>query len=154
MATLVEFVHCLESSAHDDTLEVLEIILHDLFGQAKKAGRKARMRTLKDLDQAATLLAEACKAMLDEAVPDTELRTAVFAKTPRDVLERAMENVCALVRPPHDVYFKELDARYRHVRLFLPTLVKHIRFEASPAGKPVGGFRLAARKCDSHQTSQ
>ena len=137
LATLVAFVHCLESSAHDDAIEVLEIVLRDLFGQAMKADRKARLRTLKDLDRAATLLAGACKALLDETLPDSELRTAVFAKTPRDVLAQAMENVCGLVRPPHDVYFRELNARYRHVRLFLPALVKHIRFEASPAGKPV-----------------
>ena len=137
LATLIAFVHGLESSAHDDALEVLEIVLHDLFGQAMRADRKARLRTLKDLDQAATLLAETCKTVLDEALPDGELRAAVFAKTPREVLARALENVCALVRPPHDVYFRELNARYRHVRLFLPTLVKHLQFGASPAGRPV-----------------
>lgn len=113
------------------------MVLRDLFGQAMRADRKARLRTLKDLDQAATLLAETCKAVLDEAVPDSGLRAAVFAKTPRDVLAQALEDVRALVRPPRDVYIRELDARYRHVRVFLPALLKHIRFEASPAGKPV-----------------
>ena len=46
-----------------------------------------------------------------------------------------------MVRQPDDVYYSELDARYRAVRRFLPTLLQHIRFGASPAGEPVAaGF--------------
>ena len=48
-----------------------------------------------------------------------------------------MENVDALIRPPGDVFYKELDARYAAVRRYLPMVLKHVRFEASPAGKPV-----------------
>ena len=52
-----------------------------------------------------------------------------------------MENIDALVRPPDDVYYRELDNRYRSVRRFLPTLLQHIQFGASPAGAPVAaGF--------------
>jgi hypothetical protein len=61
LATLVAFVHCLESTAIDDALEVLEGLLHDLFGDAIKADKKARLRTLKDLDLAAATLASACQ---------------------------------------------------------------------------------------------
>lgn len=53
MATLVAFVHCLESSANDDVLEILEMLLQDIFGKAQKADREARLRSLKDLDQSA-----------------------------------------------------------------------------------------------------
>ncbi len=51
LATLVAFVHCLEATAQDDALELLEALLRELFGNAIKADRKARLRTLKDLDQ-------------------------------------------------------------------------------------------------------
>ena len=37
IATLVAFVHTLEATAQDDSLEVLEILLNDLFDEAKKA---------------------------------------------------------------------------------------------------------------------
>jgi hypothetical protein len=46
LATLVAFVQCLEATAQDDALEVLEILLRDLFADAVKADRKARLRTL------------------------------------------------------------------------------------------------------------
>ena len=52
-ATLVALVSTLEATAQDDALDVLDIVLSDIFSEASKAGIKARLRTLKDLDAAA-----------------------------------------------------------------------------------------------------
>ncbi len=141
LATLVAFVHCLEATAQDDVIEVLDMLLHEFFSKASKADKKVRLRGLKDLDEAATILATACRTMLDPALADSELRNTMFDIIPREVLTQALVNVDALVRPPDDVYFRELNAHYRSVRIFMPTLLQHIRFHASPAGEPVGaGF--------------
>lgn len=137
LATLVAFVQSLEATAQDDALEVLEILLRDLFVNAVRADRNARLRTLKDLDQAALTLAETCALLLDEAVPDRELRSRMLARTPPEALQQALRQVQALTRPPHDVYFRELDHHYRSVRRYLPALLEHLRFGASPAGVPV-----------------
>jgi hypothetical protein len=40
IATLVAFVHCLEATAQDEVLEVLEMLLDDLFGKAITADQK------------------------------------------------------------------------------------------------------------------
>jgi hypothetical protein len=56
LATLVAFVYCLEGTAQDDVLEVLESLLRELFGEAERADQKARLRTLKDLDEATTTI--------------------------------------------------------------------------------------------------
>jgi TnpA family transposase len=137
MATLAAFVHCLEATAQDDVLEVLEMLLHELFGDAEKADQKARLRTLKDLDRAATALADACRLLLDPSLPDDGLREKLFEKIPRAVLERALENVTALTRPPDNVYYLELARRHRAVKGYLPSVLTHLRFEAGPAGQPV-----------------
>lgn len=137
IATLVAFVHCLEATAQDDALEVLERLLRALFAEAAKADRQARLRTLKDLDQAAILLAAACRLLLDPVVVDVELRPQVFARVPQNTLTQALDNVDALTRPPDDVFYGELEKRYGKVRRFLPTLLKQVHFGASPAGKPV-----------------
>jgi hypothetical protein len=110
LATLVAFVYCLESTAQDDALEVLEALLRDLFGDAVKADKKARLRTLKDLDQAAATLACACEMMLDPSLPDAEIRARLFEKIPRDTLTLALQGVNTLIRPADDVYYRELDA--------------------------------------------
>jgi TnpA family transposase len=137
LATLVAFVHCLEASAQDDALEVLEALLRDLFNAALRADKKARLRTLKDLDKAAATLANACQILLDTSFPDVELRTQLFEKIPRDTLAQAVDGVIALIRPADDVYYHELDAKYRTVRRFLPALLEHVRFGANSDGEPV-----------------
>jgi TnpA family transposase len=137
IATLVAFVHCIEAAAHDDVLEVLEMLLNVIFGTAKKEDKKTRFRSLKDLDQAATVLASACQVLIDTDLSEKELREKVFQKAPLEVLSVALKIVQSLVRPPNDVYFHELQGSYRRVGIFLPTLVKHIRFGATPTGKPI-----------------
>ena len=137
LATLVAFVHCLEATAHDDVLEVLEMLLQELFSGAEKEQKKARLRTLKDLDQAARILAEACRLLLDPKISDSELRTKVFAQTSTEVLSKATTDVDSLTRPLEDVYFDELKTHYRSVRIYLPTLVRNIRFEANSTAKPI-----------------
>ena len=137
IATLVAFVHCLEATAQDEVLEVFEMLLHDLFGKAITADQKARLRTLKDLDQSAAALAEACHLLLNLDVPDESLRKKVFAKIPRAALENALERVSVLIRPPDDVYYQELSEHYRSVRGYLPHVLTHICFEAAPAGRPL-----------------
>jgi len=137
LATLAAFVHGLEATAQDDALEVFELLLHELFDEAEKADQKARLRTLKDLDGAALMLADVGRVVLDPASPDHGLRRRIFEAIPQPLLQRAVQNVDALVRPPEDVFYKELDARYAGVRRYLPAVLKHVRFEANPAGKPV-----------------
>jgi TnpA family transposase len=141
LATLVAFVHCLEATAHDDVMEVLETLLSDLFKEAKAAQKRARLRSLKDLDQAAGTLAEACKIILDTEQSEGDLRAQVFSLIPRDQLEKAFAEVSALIRPSDDVFFEELDTQYRSVRRYLPATLEHLRFGSSPAGAAVvAGF--------------
>ena len=54
------------------------MLLQNLLGAAMQAGKRGRLRGLKDLDSAAITLAEACHFLLDPALPDRELRTAVL----------------------------------------------------------------------------
>ena len=141
LATLVAFIHCLEATAYDDVIEVLDMLLHEFFSDAAKADKKARLRSIKDLDKAAIVLATACRTLLDSENADSDLREIVFILTPHKVLEQALACVDALVRPPDDVYYSELETRYRTLRLFLPTLLRHVQFGASPAGESItAGF--------------
>lgn len=150
LATLVAFVHCLEATAQDDALEVLEQLLRGLFADAARADRQARLRTLKDLDRAALLLATVGRLLLDPEVVDTDLRTQAFARVPPETLAQALASVAALTRPPDAVFYGELEKRYTTVRRFLPTFLKEIRFGASPAGQPVAEACDGLREHDRH----
>lgn len=100
LATLVAFTVTLESCAVDEALDLLDILLTDLFSDAEKAGRQTRLRSLKDLDAAVTQLSRSCQVLLDPNVPDAELRNAVFKSMTREELAGALAQVAALVRPP------------------------------------------------------
>jgi len=135
MATLAAFMHTLEATAQDDALDILEGLLREIFSDAEKANRKVRLRSLRDMDAAAKTLADVCTLLLDAELPDNEVRAEIFAKFPRERLEQTLKDAYALVRPPDDVFYSELQQRHRRVRLFLPKLLKHIRFLSTPTGE-------------------
>ena len=150
IATLVAFVHCLEASAQDDALDVLDLLLRELFTKAEKEDRKVRQRTIKDLDRAASTLAQACRMLLDPGLPDGELRERVYEAIGRDELAQALSEVSGLVRPTGNVYYTELEARKATVSRFLPTLLRVIRFDANPAAQPLAQALTWLREKPDH----
>ncbi len=53
-AILVAFVKAYEIIALDEALDVLDLLITNIAGEAKKLGQKKRLRTLKDLDKFCT----------------------------------------------------------------------------------------------------
>ena len=137
LATLVAFACNLEARALDDALDLLDILITEIFNEAEKSSDKARLRTIKDLVAAAMQLSQVCRLVLDDKLPDAELRTTIFAATPIKTLETAVSQVDSLVRPPEDVYYRELEDSYQRVRRFLPHLLETVQFGATPAGEAV-----------------
>lgn len=113
------------------------MLLRELFSKAEQADRKTRLRSLKDLDKAASTLADACRILLDPELSDGELRTRIYATIGHDTLEQALANVTGLVRPPDDVFYQELQRKQETVKRFLPTLLRVVKFEANPAAEPL-----------------
>ncbi|MCU0834695.1 MAG: Tn3 family transposase [Chromatiaceae bacterium] len=136
IATLVAFVAVQEISALDDALDVLDMLITEIAAQAKRLGQKQRLRTLRDLDQAALALSEACAILLDPAGSGQDVREAIFERVPEARMRQAIETVHALARPAEDNYQQELVERYRRVRHFLPTVLQQVRFAATPSGQP------------------
>ena len=85
VATLVAFILNLETVALDDALDLLDIVITEIFSDAKNAGEKARLRRIKDLDAAAIQLSHVCRLILDQNVPDAALREAVFAAVAQEI---------------------------------------------------------------------
>ncbi|MBA1661218.1 Tn3 family transposase, partial [Escherichia coli] len=135
LATLVAFSCCMEATAQDDALELLETLLRDLFNEAVQADKRNRQRTLKDLDRAAEILAKACRMLLDDKLSDTDVRDSIFNIIPEDVLTHAVNNVTSIIRPDNNVYFNELDSKFKTVRRFLPDLLSRIHFEGNASAK-------------------
>ncbi len=137
LATLLAFVKTLEITALDDTLDLFDVLITEVLAQAERIWKKERLRTLKDLDRAALTLREACRVLLDEQLDNGEVRQATFSRVSRDELLDAVSLVETLARPSDERCQKEIVDRYRRVRFFLPKVIKTIRFNGTPAGRPV-----------------
>ena len=99
LAVLTAFVKAQEIIALDDAIDVLDLLITDITREAKKIGQKKRLRTLKDLDRAALLLARACSVLLDENTGDTELRASIFKRVSEENLLESVEKINELARP-------------------------------------------------------
>lgn len=151
-AILVAFATAYETIALDEALDVLDLLITSIAGEAKKRGQKKRLRTLKDLDQSALALAEACTLILNEGMQDELLRSAVFAKIPRAKLAESIATVHELARPHDDHYPDERVELYGRVRRFLPKLLRDIEFKAAPAGAAtLQSFQYLARLLGSRK---
>lgn len=136
IATLLAFVHTLEATANDDVLDLFDVVITSMFTDAKAAGQKDRLGSIRDLDAAALKLKQACAVLLDEKTSHGGIRPAVFNLVTRAELAKAVALVESLARPHDDQYFKELRAQHRRLR-FMPSLLRATSFAAAPAGKSV-----------------
>ncbi len=137
VATLVAFAYTFETTALDDALDLLDLLITQTVAQARKLGKKQRLRTLRDLDRAAIDLREVATIFLNEQIADERLRERVFDRIRPERLQAAIETVERLARPPNDNYHQELVDRYKKVRRFLPTLLKTVQFQATSSGQPI-----------------
>ncbi len=78
MATLLAFVRTLEATAQDDALDLFKIVVTTLSNDAAKVGKKARLRTIRDLDAAALQLRRAGSVLMDKGVTDDAVRETAF----------------------------------------------------------------------------
>jgi hypothetical protein len=139
-ATLAALFQTLEAAALDDAVELFDALVTDIFSQAEKAYRKSRLRSLRDLDAAATVLRDVGRHVVsdgDGALPLTGWRDALFERIPQANIESAMDSVDSLVGAPDDRRYQELRPHWRRVRTLFSALLLRIKFEATPAGQRV-----------------
>lgn len=134
-ATLVSFARTLAVTAHDDVLDVLDMLMRDLLARSVRTGKKERLRTLRDLDTAALYLAKQTEKVLTAEWTDEQVRT--FLKEKQSTIAEAVATIYEIARPPDDNYHQEVVERYPSVRRFLPSLLRTISWSSNEAGKPV-----------------
>lgn len=135
IATLLAFSNVFSTTAMDDALEVFDLMVSEVRSDAEKIGKRDRLRTIGDLDAAALKLLKVCDIVLDEACPPGEVKQRALEHVSRKQLEVASRTVVELARPPGHNYRKEFVDSYRRVRIFLPTLLNNVFFDAAPAGR-------------------
>ncbi len=90
-----------------------------------------------ELDDAALVLAQAARVLLDETIAEPAIRLEVFTQLARTELEKAVTVVERVVTVPAERLSTGLDRRYPSVRRFLPELVRLVSFDATTKADPV-----------------
>ena len=153
-AVLVAFVKSFETIALDDALDVLNLLLTEITGKAKRLGQKKRLRTLKDLDKSALALAKICTILINNNKnnDDQLLNEIIFKRFSKAKIEEYIDIINTLTRPSNDKYFDEMVEQYGRVRQFLPRLLNNIVFKAAPAGRvTLDAFNYLASLDKSHK---
>ena len=135
LAILTAFVKAQEITALDEAVDVLDMLILDISREAKKTGQTKRLRTLKDLDRAALLLARTCSLLLDDNADDPDLRRVIFNCVPKNRLAESVSKVNELARPQNNNFHDEMVEQYGRVKRFLPAVLRDLHFQAAPAGE-------------------
>jgi hypothetical protein len=137
-ATVAALFHTRETAAQDDAAELAEALITDLVKDAEAADKKARLRSLRDLDDAALLLRDMARLVFEEdALPLDQWRNALFERLPRDDLVAAMAEVDAIARPHDARPYAELRTRWRRARRLFFNITTRLEMDAAPGGKAV-----------------
>jgi hypothetical protein len=137
-ATVAALFHTLETAAQDDAAELAEALITDLVKDAETADKKARLRSLRDLDDAAILLRDMARLVFEEdALPLDQWRDALFERLPRDDLTAAMAEVDAIARSHDAKPYAELLVRWRRARRLFFNIATRLEMDAAPGGKAV-----------------
>ena len=88
IATLLAFVRTLEASANDDVLDLFDVVVTGMFADAKAAGQRERLGSIRDLDAAALKLKQVCAVLLDDTTSNAQVRPVVFNLVSRDGTRR------------------------------------------------------------------
>lgn len=134
-ATLVSFARRLAVTAQDDALDVFDMLIRDLFARSVSSGKKARLRTLRDLDAAALSLAEIGEQLVTVEWTNEQVRTFLADREAK--ITEAVTTIYALARPADDHYYQEIVSRYPAIRQFFPPLLRTVEFVSNEAGRPV-----------------
>ena len=149
-ATVAALFHTLETAAQDDAAELAEALITDLVKDAEAADKKARLRSLRDLDDAAILLRDMARLVFEEdALPLDQWRDALFERLPRDDLTAAMAEVDAIARAHDARPYAELRSRWRRARRLFFNIVTRLEMDAAPGGTAVReAIRYLAKVAD------
>ena len=144
-ATLVAFAEQARATTLDDALDLLALLVDDLFRSAERRGKRERLQRRGEYDRASlrlraavdVLLAASAPAEGDGRPPSEHVFDAVFAVIARHDLVSASDTVGEIARDDGDPFREHLVARWRTVRRVLPALLDTVRFEGTRSAGPL-----------------
>ncbi|MGF1919469.1 Tn3 family transposase [Enterococcus faecalis] len=152
IAVLTAYIYHYRKVALDELVTIFMQYLNTRFKRVKFAEEKERLRTLHDLDTSANQLMRAASYLLDDNLPDNQLREMIFSKISKEELAQAVAKVNRITSNDKDpIAIVNLLNYYSTVKRFLPDLLELFSLNASVHGEKIVYLWEFLKKQDSNK---
>ncbi|HIB1875500.1 TPA: Tn3 family transposase, partial [Enterococcus faecium] len=137
LALLVAFVFIYKRKAMDEQILALSNFYETAFRRAKNIESKERLRTIKDLDRAASTLSDIVELVMSECSGNSEtpIRDRILEKYSEESVTTAVSQVRQLVKNDREpIAISELLNTYRKFRKFIPDILTTLTFDSNNYG--------------------
>ena len=129
---LVAFLHDSYAEITDEVVDLFERCLSQADTRARRQLEEFRKGAARATNEKVRLFGELGSILLDPAIPDGEVRAAIYEHvTSPDRLRSAVEESEKLMRPLDDNYFDFLAERYSYLRQFAPAFLEAFEFRSN-----------------------
>lgn len=138
IAVLTAYIFHYRKVALDELVTVFLQYLNTRFKRVKREEEKERLRTLHDLDTAANQLMQATSYLLDENLPDDQVRKTIFSNLSKEELVRSVARVNRLTSDGKDpIAIVNILNYYSTVKRILPDILDLLYLNASVHGEKI-----------------
>jgi TnpA family transposase len=135
-ASLVCFLVQTYQDTIDFVVDMQDKLLLRICSQAEREVDEALARKRKSIQRSASMLQKLGKVLLDDEVPEEEIRTAVFEQVPRDELAAQVAESVDLAGDKAEQEFKRVMRRFSYLRRYTPAVLEHLAFESQTNEHP------------------
>lgn len=137
-AVLTAYIYHYRKVALDELVTAFLQYLNTRFKRAKHAEEKERLRTLHDLDSAANQLMQATSYLLDENLPDDQVRKTIFYHLSKEELARSVARVNRLTSDDKTpIAIVNILNYYSTIKRILPDILALLSLNASVHGEKI-----------------
>ncbi|EHH1614684.1 DUF4158 domain-containing protein [Enterococcus faecalis] len=138
IAILTAYIFHYRKVALDELVTVFLQYLNTRFKRVKREEEKERLRTLHDLDTAANQLMQAASYLLDENLPDDQVRKTIFSNLSKEELVRSVARVHRLTSDGKDpIAIVNILNYYSTIKRILPDILDLLSLNASVHGEKI-----------------
>ena len=134
---LIAFLSHALATVTDEVIEMFDRCLAEAYARAGQDLEDFRKAMAHATNEKVYLFREMARAVLDPAIGDPDLRSAIYQRITPAVLRRAAAESDRIVRPLDDSYFDFFETRYGYLRQFTPTFLETFAFHANHSAEPL-----------------